>query len=179
MAEQVIAVGVITAPHGIRGAVKIKPFTARPEGVVAYGAVYDKAGRAYDIRIERHAKGQLICRVDGVNDRNAAENLRNTWLYINRDQLPEESGYFYQNDLLGVRVEDQDGNAVGICTGFFDFGGGAMLEIERTENLRVLVPFAQKYRVSVDAEVIRLTIDPIWLEDTLRVPPPPKTKAKK
>ena len=174
MAEQVIAVGVITAPHGIRGAVKIKPFTARPEGVVAYGAVYDKAGRAYDIRIERHAKGQLICRVDGVNDRNAAENLRNTWLYINRDQLPEESGYFYQNDLLGAKVADQDGHVVGICTGFFDFGGGAMLEIERTENLRVLVPFAPKYRLSVDAEVIRLTIDPIWLEDTPSVPPKKK-----
>ena len=40
---------------GIRGAVKIKPFTARPEGVVAYGAVYDESGRTYDIRIERQA----------------------------------------------------------------------------------------------------------------------------
>lgn len=176
MAEQPIAVGVITAPHGIRGAVKIKPFTARPEGVVAYGAVYDKSGRAYDIRIERHAKGQLICRVEGINDRNAAENLRNTWLYISRDQLPEEAGYFYQNDLLGVQVQDQDGNVVGICTGFFDFGGGEMLEIARAKDVRVLVPFAQKYRLSVDAEVIRLTIDPVWLEDTPKVPPKPKAK---
>ena len=120
MAQQPIAVGVITAPHGIRGAVKIKPFTARPEGVVAYGAVYDESGRTYDIRIERQAKGQLICRVEGINDRNAATRLRNTWLYIGRDQLPEEAGYFYQSDLLGAKVEDQNGAEVGICTGFFD-----------------------------------------------------------
>ena len=63
-------------------------------------------------------QGQLICRVEGINDRNAATRLRNTWLYIGRDQLPEEAGYFYQSDLLGLRLKTKTAQRWASALGF-------------------------------------------------------------
>lgn len=167
-----IALGVITAAHGIKGAVKVKPFTETPENLSAYGPLHDEVGQRYQVRIERRMKDQLICRLEGVADRNAAEAMRKTWLYIDRNQLPEDHEHFYQVDLIGAEVQDEHGQTVGIAAGFFDFGGGEMIEVTQHDGNRVMLPFAPSFRQVIDAETatIRLKIDPVWLETSAKKP---------
>ncbi len=170
--QRSIALGVITAAHGIKGAVKVKPFTETPENFSAYGPLHDEAGQRYQVRIERRVKDQLICRLEGVTDRNMAEAMRKTWLYIDRDQLPEDHEHFYQVDLIGADVQDEHGQLVGIAAGFFDFGGGEMIEVTQNNGGRVMLPFTPSLRLHIDAEasVIQLRIDPVWLEPQAKKP---------
>ena len=168
-----ILLAVITGAHGIRGAVKIKPFTERPENISAYGALSDKTGKAYEIRIERQAKDLLICRIKGINDRNAAEAIAKTQLYIDRSRLPEQPDAMYQIDMIGADIKDADDNLIGTVTGFFDFGAGEMIEVALSGSRRVMLPFADSHKIMLDTDnrFIQMHIDPVWLEQPKKSDP--------
>ena len=86
-----LKIGVITSPHGVRGTVKIRSFTEDPDAFVEYGDVTTLDGsRVFDIAIVGDAKGTLLCEIDGVSDRDAAEDLRGVELYILREDLPDD-----------------------------------------------------------------------------------------
>lgn len=75
----------------------------------------------------------IIARIDGVNDRNAAELLRGTELFINREDLPAtKNGEYYQADLIGMRVI-RDGTEIGVVAGFQNFGAGDIIELDNGE----------------------------------------------
>ena len=82
-APKQVCVGVVTGPHGVGGAVRIKSFTARPEDIAAYGPLADESGRRrLELRLLGAAKGVLIARLSGVDDRNGAEAVRGLRLYL-------------------------------------------------------------------------------------------------
>ena len=166
--SRLILLAVITGAHGIKGAVKVKPFTEAPENISAYGSLQDAAGKAYDIRITRQVKDQLICQIKGINDRNAAEALAKTRLYIDRAHLPDEQDTLYQTDMLGAKICDADHQVIGTLSGFFDFGGGEMIEVQLLDGRRVMLPFQNDHRINLDinTQMIQMHIDPIWLEAT-------------
>src|SRR3546814_8628766 len=79
MADRKVCVGVIAGPHGVRGAVRVKSFTADPRNLAAYGAVTDRAGaRRFDLEVTGEVRGAVLARIGGVEDRDAAETLRGT-----------------------------------------------------------------------------------------------------
>ena len=166
--SRLILLAVITGAHGIKGAVKIKPFTEAPENISAYGSLQDDSGKAYDIRITRQVKDQLICQIKGINDRNAAEALAKTRLYIDRAQLPDDKDTLYQADMLGARICDAEHQLIGTLSGFFDFGGGEMIEVQLLDGRRVMLPFRPEHRITLDinAQMIQMHVDPVWLEAT-------------
>ncbi|HEY8350949.1 MAG TPA: ribosome maturation factor RimM, partial [Sphingomonadales bacterium] len=106
-----VCVGLITGAHGVRGLVKVKPFTDDPAAVAAYGPLTDQSGRRrFALELLSFGKGQWLARVDGVSDRTAAEALRGTRLYVDRQALPEpDEDEFYHADLIGLRAELTDG----------------------------------------------------------------------
>jgi 16S rRNA processing protein RimM len=110
-----ICVGAIAGAHGVKGLVKIKSFTEEPDGVAAYGPLSDEAGeREFTLALTGRAKGLIIARIDGVEDRNAAEALRGTRLYVERAALPptaEEA--YYHTDLIGYRSHRPRGGGYG------------------------------------------------------------------
>lgn len=125
-----ILVGKIVAPQGIRGEVRVHTFTTTPADF--------KALRILDVplRFVRAAGADIaICRVDGVNDRNAAEALRGTELFISRDALPDlDKDEYYQADLIGFEVV-RDGVKIGIVSGFQNFGAGDIIELDNGDML--------------------------------------------
>src|SRR5579864_9432399 len=87
--EKRICVGVIAGAHGVRGAVRVKSFTAEPEGVARYGPLEDESGeRRLTLRLIGNAKGVVIARLAGVADRDRAEAMRGLRLYLPRAALP-------------------------------------------------------------------------------------------
>lgn len=166
MAEERVCIGVITAPHGVRGMVRIKPFTETPQAVADYGPVRLDDGRCLTVEVKSVAKGMVLARLDTVGDREAAEALKGESLYIDRDSLPHADGdEVYQADLIGCAVDAEGQGEIGEVTAVFDFGAGEMLEVKRPKGKPVLIPFGGDYPITVDAGRISLRVDPVWLEE--------------
>ncbi len=132
-AAKQICVGVVTGPHGVGGALRIKSFTARPEDIAAYGPLADETGRRHlELRLLGTAKGVLIARLPGVEDRDRAAALRGLHLYLPRSALPPpELEEYYHADLIGLEAVLADGSPLGRVRAVHDFGAGDTLEIER------------------------------------------------
>ena len=144
MAEKRICVGAIAGAHGVRGEVRIKPFTETPDAVAAYGDVHTEDGSCvFKITRFRIAKGMVIAALDGVKNRNQAEELKGTRLYVSRENLPvPDEDEFYHTDLIGLSAELDDGSNFGEVIAVHDFGAGDILEIRRADGeANLLLPF--------------------------------------
>jgi len=155
-----ICVGAIAGAHGVKGLVKIKSFTEEPDGVAAYGPLSDEAGeREFTIALTGRAKGLIIARIDGVEDRNMAEALRGTRLYVERAALPptaEEA--YYHTDLIGLEAVGMDGAPVGEVKALYNYGAGDVIEIQRRDKDLLLLPFTKAAVPEVDLEGGRLVV---------------------
>ena len=87
--SDLILLGVVGAPHGVRGEVRIKTFTGDPLAIADYGPLTDSKGRSFEITDIRPAKEVVVARLKGVTDRTAAEKLNGIELYVARDRLPQ------------------------------------------------------------------------------------------
>ncbi|MFZ5789468.1 MAG: ribosome maturation factor RimM [Pseudomonadota bacterium] len=157
-----VLIGVIAAAHGVRGLVRVKSFTAEPDGIAAYGPVTDASGkRVFRLSLAGKTKGGALLRIEGVADRNAAEALKGTKLYVDRAQLPALEGEdeFYQTDLVGLRVEGRDGRTLGHVKAVLNYGAGDVLEIGDGRT-SLLLPFTKKVVPVVDIAGGRLIAEP-------------------
>jgi len=160
-AERVL-LGEIGAAQGLKGEVRLRSYTADPAAIARYGALEDEDGRLIEIETLRVTPKTLIARVKGVTDRNAAEALARTKLYIPRERLPErETDEWYRADLIGLSVFGADGELVGTVVAVQNFGAGDLIEIKPTSGgATVLVPFTRDTVPEVDVEGGRLTLTP-------------------
>lgn len=129
-----ILVGKIVAPQGIRGEVRIKTYTESPDDFKKLKIESDKfkAGDLKFIRRLNSVSDVIIAKIVGINDRNGAEELRGTDLFITADSLPaiKKNDEYYQADLIGMKVV-RNGRKLGIVAGFQNFGGGDIIELTK------------------------------------------------
>jgi 16S rRNA processing protein RimM len=157
-----VCIGVVTGPHGVRGAVRIKSFAADPQDIAAYGPLADESGsRRFELRLLGTAKGVVLAAVAGVVDRNHAEALRGTRLYLPRAALPPPAeDEYYHADLIGLAAVLPDGTVVGRVRAIHDFGAGDMLELEREAAPPLVVPFTRAVVPVVDLAARHIVLDP-------------------
>lgn len=156
-----ILLGQFGAAHGIRGEVKLQSFTEDPLGIVDYGPLALDDGRVVEIETLRPQGDNLVARVRGIGDRNAAETLRNRRIFVERSALPalEEEDDFYQADLVGLAAELEDGTAAGKIVAVQDFGAGDLLEIAPAAGGRTFyLPFTRAAVPVVDIAGGRVVI---------------------
>ncbi|MHB1218589.1 MAG: ribosome maturation factor RimM [Alphaproteobacteria bacterium] len=160
---KMVCLGVISGAHGVKGAVRIKTFTAEPEAIAAYGPVTDEAGaHSFRLSLAGTARGQAIARIPGVADRDAAEALKGMRLYIAREALPatKSENEFYVSDLVGLAVETRGGTALGHVLAVHDFGAGEVLEIGENSATSVMLPFTDAVVPLVDLSAGKLVVEP-------------------
>jgi len=161
--QDLLCVGVITGPHGVRGQVRIKGFTENPKDIAAYGALSDQTGtKIFKIKVTgTAAKGALIASLSGIDNRNKAEEIKGQKLYVPRSALPEpDDEEYYHADLLGLAVHTVDGLELGVVRTIYDFGAGDVIEVENSERKVVVVPFTKAAVPVVDLAAGRLIVDP-------------------
>jgi len=162
MNRDLVLVGVIVAAHGIRGEVKLRSFTADPSALASYSPLETAKGAKIEIQRMRPQKDGFIAILKGVTDRNAAEALKGTELFVPRERLPEpDEDEVYVHDLIGLAVETAAGAAVGTVKAVLDFGAGDVLEIAPPQGDTLLVPFTKAAVPVVDLPGGRLVIDPV------------------
>ncbi len=170
-----IFVGEVTGAHGIRGDVLVRTYTEKPEAIASYGPLSDETGqRSFTLRVVRVTDKGIVARVAGINDRNGAEPLRGTKLYIERSKLPETSGAeFYHADLIGLRAIAADGSVLGKIVSVQNFGAGDLLELKPQDGSETeFIPFEDRFVPSVDLESETIVINRPFEAADDDAPPP-------
>lgn len=145
--NNLVAIGVIKGAHGIRGQVKIQSFTDDPEALFDYGDVFNAHGTKLNITLNGATSSGLIATIKGINDRNGAEALKGTQLFIDASKLPdadEESGEFYYHDLIGMKVINTAGEPLGKVLAVHNFGAGDILELQLKTGKKEMFAFTER-----------------------------------
>ena len=128
MQSEYLLIGEITRPQGVRGEMRVRPYTDDPMRFEDLDEVYVKRGDKYEARgitfVRLNSDDVVIIRMDGVGDANAVEALRGEKLYVDREhavELPEDADFIV--DLIGCRVTDDEGNDYGKLTDVMQPGG--------------------------------------------------------
>jgi 16S rRNA processing protein RimM len=162
MRNDKVRVARIGAAHGVRGEVKLWPFTQDPLGVADYGPLETEDGtRCFEIETLRAAKDHLVVRLKGIADRNGAEALRNIDLFVARDKLPpiDEEDTYYHADLVGMAAITPEGVPLGNVTAIHNFGAGDLIEIATTAGGEpLLLPFTELVVPNIDTALRQITI---------------------
>ncbi len=158
-----VCVGAVIGAHGVKGAVRVKSFTASPLDIGSYGPLSDEEGeRSLVIRslVPGAKPGVVVLKFEGVKGRDAAEALQGRRLYVPRSALPElEEEAYYHADLVGLKVELTGGEDFGKVIAVHDFGAGDVLEIEPLSGASVMLPFTKAVVPTVDLEKGRMVVE--------------------
>jgi 16S rRNA processing protein RimM len=162
MAERV-RVARIGAAHGIRGEVRLWPFTQDPMDVASYGELEtEDSARRFIIKALRPAKDFLVARFVGVSDRDTAETLTNLELYVPRERLPniEDADTYYHADLVGLAAVTVEGVTLGIVTAIHNFGAGDIIEITPESGTPLMLTFTEAAVPKVDLDARQIVVVP-------------------
>ena len=159
-----VLLGVVAAPHGVRGLVRIRSYTEDPMAVAQYGPLSDETGRKlYRVEALSTVKDAVLARIEGVADRTAAEVLRGLRLYVERSALPAaEEREWYEADIVGLAAVGRDGRDWGKVVAFHDFGAGRTMEVSGGSASRssVMLPFTAQAVPEIDVAGGRIVVDP-------------------
>jgi 16S rRNA processing protein RimM len=147
-----VTLAVITGAHGVTGEVRLKLFTGDLSGYRSFN------GGTLTVKSLRNG----IARFAEVPDRNAAERLRGVELTVPRSALPPlEEGEYYHADLLGLPCVSTKGEALGTVVAIDNFGAGDVIEVERPDAKRFMVPMRAEAVPDWNAE--RLVVDEAFI----------------
>ncbi len=161
--ESRVCVAQIGAAHGLKGEVRLWSFTQEPSGFAAYGSLETEDGsRILDVENARFAKDHFVAKFRSIDDRNAAEALRNVKLFIARERLPavEEDDTFYHADLIGLSAVTPDQSVFGEVIAVQNFGAGDILEIKRADGSVLMLPFTDVAVPQIDLARGTIVVDP-------------------
>jgi 16S rRNA processing protein RimM len=157
--------GRIAAPFGIKGWVKVQPFSEDPGTLMDFESW--RVGRGeqqaqYSVEaIQDHGKA-LVAKLVGIDDRDAAYALRGQEISVAKSELPPpEEGEFYWSDLIGLKVVNREGVNLGTVDSLMESGTNDLLVVKGARDH--LIPFIEAFVGKVD--VAGGTIEVDWGED--------------
>ncbi|MEA2115356.1 MAG: ribosome maturation factor RimM [Thermodesulfobacteriota bacterium] len=164
-----VLLGKITKPHGIRGEVKVYPYSGEPENLLRYSRFLIAAdGEAdpvpYRIERARVQKNSVLLQLANCSTRNDAEVLVDCRLYVHEDELPEpDQEEFYLRDLEGKQMVTEQGQVIGRVTGILT---GAAQNLARVKDgtQEYLIPLIPEFLVAIDENEVRVSLPPGILE---------------
>lgn len=159
-----VIVGRVGRAHGIRGSVVVSVRTDEPDLRFAAGSRLDTDPAArgpLTVVAVRRRSGELIVRFKGVQDRDAAEELRGTWLSVDSATLAplDDPDEFRDHELIGLSVRTADGTPVGVVADVLHHGQD-LLAVRPASGAEILVPFVKAIVPEVDLAAGVLVIDP-------------------
>jgi 16S rRNA processing protein RimM len=155
-----VTLAAISGAHGITGEVRLKLFGEGVAALKRYSTFND--GKLTLEKLRDDTKGGAIARFAEVTDRTAAEALRGTVLAVPRSTLPLlAEGEYYYADLIGLPAVSTTGEDLGHCIAVDNYGAGDILEIERPDKKRFMVPMKEE---AVPEWTDRILIDAAYVE---------------
>jgi 16S rRNA processing protein RimM len=157
-------IGKVVALFGVQGELKVLSLTDIPDRFAQLEAVYPAPAHVRrHIVSERPYKGDLIIlKLEGIDDANAAESLRNVDLDIPLDELASlPPDVYYQHDIIGLLVKTMNGQEIGQIVGIMPTGGNDVYEVKGLHGEEILIPAIKEVVKQVDLRRHVMYIDPI------------------
>lgn len=167
--NDLVLMGRVSGAHGIKGELKIRPYSGEPEGLLGCSRLLLAVGenaepKAWKVEQSRAHKGWALVKLEGCSDRSCAELLQRADVYIHEDDLPKlEEGEFYLRDLEGKTVKTEDGQIVGVITGLLTGGVQDILQVENNGQEH-LIPLVPEFVVRVDEDALIMALPSGLLE---------------
>ncbi|MBS0308860.1 MAG: ribosome maturation factor RimM [Proteobacteria bacterium] len=174
--DDLVLVGYVTGAYGIQGWVRIKPYSAEADALLHARTWWlDKpALRDVEVMQAKAHGGDTVARLMGMADRNAAEALKGAAVHISRKHFPVlDDGEFYWVDLIGLAVENLQGETLGHVADLMDNGAHPILRVtapatsdpkqaEQDAAQERLIPFVEQFVKTVDQAGKKITVDWGW-----------------
>ena len=158
--EHRITLAAVAGAHGIKGEVRLKLFSDSAESLAQHPRLF-VGGVERKLTNIRAAGTGAVARFEGIADRSAAEGLRGSLVEIDREALPPlDEGEYYHADLVGTLCVDHEGSAIGSVVAVENFGASDLLEVEKADGRRSLIPFQPGIAELEDG---RIVLDPEFL----------------
>lgn len=159
--DDLVVMGRITVPYGVRGWVNIQPHTEYLDGLFDYPVWWvekDGAWQAFSVEDAKVHGDHLVAKLEGIVDRDQAFGLKGKSVAVPRDQLPEpDENEYYWSDLVGLEVENEQGVALGRIAGLFETGANDVMVV-KGERER-LIPFIDQVVKDVDLAGKHMRVD--------------------
>jgi len=167
--EGAVVLGRVAGAHGLRGQLRVSAAGDAAENAMRVPQVWlspseeDPGDREFSVlQLAAGRPGELRMTLKGVGDRDAAEALRGLWVLARAEDLEAlPPGEYYAHQLLGCRVEDTAGRAIGVVRRIWETGAPDVLVVEDAAGVEQLIPAAAAILQEVDLEGRRIVIDAI------------------
>lgn len=159
-----IEIGQIVNTHGIKGEVKLNPWTDDINDLLDLDVFYEKDGKPLEVQNSRIHKNVLIIKFRDISTMNDAEKMKGKTLYTEKMPLPE--GRYYIKDLIGLDVIE-NGEKLGVLTDVFNTGANDIYEVKTPDGKRIYLPVIEGVigDVNLDAKTMEVTIPDGLLDD--------------
>lgn len=149
--SNLVCVGAFAGAHGVHGQVRIKSFCSSPKDIALYQPLVDESGtQHFKLQITAIQKSHLVAQVDGLKNRDQAQNLKGLRLFASRQKFSETAAdEFYHADLIGLTIVDKAGDLLGTIKAVLNFGAGDILEVAGTGTTQQ-IPFTKEMVPIVD-----------------------------
>jgi 16S rRNA processing protein RimM len=159
-----LVVGRVLRPHGVRGELRIGITTDHPERLVQHAHFYlahpdsPEEAQRYSVEKIRQHKEIALLKLEGCDDRNEAEALRDLLVQIPLEEaVPLEEGEYYHFQLVGVRVETEDGEWLGQVAEVLETGANDVYLV-RGPRGEILLPAIADVVLELDLEAMRMVV---------------------
>ena len=155
-------IGKVLNAHGVRGELKVEPLTDNPERYKILEQVYledrKKNYTLYDVEFVRFHKGNVLVKLAGIDDMDAAKLVKNQYLAINKsDRMPLEEGAYYIDDLIGLQVFEDD-RPIGVLKDVLQPGANDVYVLDSSIYPELYIPALKSVILSVDLENKRMDV---------------------
>lgn len=162
MKKQYLEAGKIVTTHGIKGEIKIMPYTDYPELLCEFDRLFlGKNHEEINVERSRVFKNMVIAKLEGYDTPEVAEKLRNKILYMHRDDLELDEDTYFIQDLIGIEVSDADSGFVyGKITDVMQTGANDVYVVQGKDR-EYLVPAIPEVVITTDIDENTMTIRPL------------------
>ena len=160
--QEILEIGQIVGTFGIKGMVKVVPFTDDIKRFDDLKKVYvenKKKKEEYEIEQVSYHKNMVILKFKGIDKIEDAEKLRDSYLKINReDAVPLEENSYFIVDLIGLDVETQEGNLLGKLEDIYNTGSNDIYVVKDELGKQILLPAISDVIKKVDLESKKIIV---------------------
>ncbi len=163
MLKQYLEAGKIVTTHGLKGEVKVYPWTDAPDELLELEKLYLNNGESH-LEIERiRTQGNMVlAKFKGIDTIEQAQGLRGKVLYVNRDDIPLEEGQYFIQDIIGLKAIDaDDSHEYGVITDVSKTGANDVYHIQFPDGKMGLVPKIPDVVLHISPEEGRIVIRPL------------------
>ena len=164
--EEKIVMGKILGPHGIKGWIKIHPFTEKKDSLIDHKILMaskdEKLWQSFEVESMDVGDNFILAKFKGVDDRNAAEKLNKFFISLDKSSLPKlDENNYYWHELIGLDVKNNEGMHFGKVDSLIETGANDVLVV--LGDKEYLIPYIKQVILEVNLETNMIRVD--WQDD--------------